>query len=130
MIKALPAAEQLLHWQDFFGGPTRVLGGSHDDLDLLVLDAPHLFARPGNPYVTPAARIGPTMACGLPRLREWRPKSAKEPSHHSCLKSYMLTTGRQDFAPAYLHYGHRPRPATVMTVHNLAYQGKFPHRNA
>jgi starch synthase len=31
-------------------------------------------------------------------------------------------------AAAYLHYGHRPRPATVMTVHNLAYQGKFPHQ--
>jgi len=23
---------------------------------------------------------------------------------------------------------NRPRPATVMTVHNLAYQGKFPHQ--
>ena len=33
-------------------------------------------------------------------------------------------------APAYLHYADRPRPATVMTVHNLAYQGKFPHRDA
>ena len=31
-------------------------------------------------------------------------------------------------APAYLHYAHQPRPATVMTVHNLAYQGKFPHQ--
>jgi len=28
--------------------------------------------------------------------------------------------------PAYLHYGGRPRPPTVMTVHNLAYQGRFP----
>jgi starch synthase len=30
-------------------------------------------------------------------------------------------------APAYLHYANGPRPGTVMTVHNLAYQGKFPH---
>jgi starch synthase len=28
-------------------------------------------------------------------------------------------------APAYLHYDSRPRPATVMTIHNMAYQGKF-----
>ena len=96
VLKAFPATEQLLHLQNFCGGPTRVLGGSYDKLDLLVLDAPHLFARPGNPYVTPAARIGPTMACALPRLREWRPKSAKEPSRRSCRKSYMLTTGRPD----------------------------------
>jgi starch synthase len=30
-------------------------------------------------------------------------------------------------APAYLHYADGLRPGTVMTVHNLAYQGKFPH---
>ena len=29
-------------------------------------------------------------------------------------------------APAYLHYSAGPRPGTVMTVHNLAYQGIFP----
>ena len=29
-------------------------------------------------------------------------------------------------APAYLHYAAGPRPATVMTVHNLAFQGQFP----
>ncbi len=28
-------------------------------------------------------------------------------------------------APAYLHYDGGPRPATVMTVHNLAFQGRF-----
>src|SRR5439155_7549518 len=29
--------------------------------------------------------------------------------------------------PAYSHYANGRRPGTVMTVHNLAYQGKFPH---
>ena len=29
-------------------------------------------------------------------------------------------------ALAYMHYSNRRRPATVMTVHNLAYQGVFP----
>jgi starch synthase len=29
-------------------------------------------------------------------------------------------------ASAYLNYGHRPRPKTVMAVHNLAFQGRFP----
>ena len=28
-------------------------------------------------------------------------------------------------APAYLHYAGGPRPGTVMTVHNLAFQGEF-----
>jgi starch synthase len=29
-------------------------------------------------------------------------------------------------APAYIHYGGNPRPGTVITVHNLAFQGSFP----
>ena len=28
-------------------------------------------------------------------------------------------------APAYLHYGGRTRPRTVLTIHNLAFQGQF-----
>ena len=59
VIKVLPAAEVLLDWPNFYGGPIRLLGGSHQNLDLLVLDAPHLFARPGNPYVTPDGKDWP-----------------------------------------------------------------------
>ena len=29
-------------------------------------------------------------------------------------------------APAYLHYDGGPRPRTVVTIHNLAFQGHFP----
>ena len=38
---------------DLFGGPARVLAGRAAGLDLFVLDAPHLFDRPGNPYLGP-----------------------------------------------------------------------------
>src|SRR6202163_3130800 len=51
--KALVEADEVLHLPNFYGGPARVLGCSVADLDLFVLDAPHLFARPGNPYVGP-----------------------------------------------------------------------------
>ena len=96
VINALSAAEELVHLQDFYGGPTRVLGSSYNELDLLVLDAPHLFARPGNPYVTPDGAVGRTMACALPHFREWRPTSVKELSPRSCRMSCTLTIGRPD----------------------------------
>ena len=38
----------------------------------------------------------------------------------------MRTTGRRALAPAYLHYDGGPRPGTVVTIHNLAFQGHFP----
>src|SRR6202035_4038710 len=30
--------------------------------------------------------------------------------------------------PAYLHYSGQPRPGTILTVHNLAFQGRFPRQ--
>src|SRR5471030_789019 len=53
VIKVLGNVDILRRWPDFFGGAARLLGGSHEGLDLLVIDAPHLYARPGNPYVMP-----------------------------------------------------------------------------
>src|SRR5262249_36878411 len=53
VIDALADAKKLREWPSFFGGTIRLLSGSCGALDLFVLDAPHLFARPGNPYLSP-----------------------------------------------------------------------------
>lgn len=96
------------------------------DTPLYVLDAPAVFARPGGPYQDEqghdhsdnalrfavlsqaAARLA---APGSPL--EWRP---------DLLHCNDWQTG---LAPAYLNFLGRPVPS-VMTVHNLAYQGIFP----
>ena len=38
---------------DLFGGPARLIAGRFAGLDLIVIDAPHLYDRPGNPYIGP-----------------------------------------------------------------------------
>ncbi len=53
VISALTAATEVHAFADLFGGPARVLQTQAANLDLLVLDAPHLFARDGNPYLGP-----------------------------------------------------------------------------
>ena len=53
VTSALEAAEEVLHLPNFHGGSARVLSGSGAGIDLFVLDAAHLFARPGNPYSSP-----------------------------------------------------------------------------
>src|SRR5271166_3446086 len=47
---AVTEAETVHRLDDLFGGPARLLAGRAAGLDLLVIDAPHLYARPGNPY--------------------------------------------------------------------------------
>lgn len=118
---ALPGAVAWL-----FGGPGRILSATVRGLDLLVLDMPHLFARPGNPYVGPDGQDWPDNAqrfaalafaaseIGVAGLEGWVPHVVHAHDWQAGL------------APAYLHYRGGPRPATVMTVHNLAFAGKFP----
>ena len=62
VLEALTTAEEILSLKRFYGGHARVLTGSGGGLDLFVLDAPHLYARPGNPYVTPEGKDWPDNA--------------------------------------------------------------------
>jgi starch synthase len=126
VMRAIPAAEKIRDWPEFFGGPACLLGGSHEDLDLLVLDAPHLFARPGNPYVTPEGNDwpdnGPRFAA-LSRMAAEIGLGAVPSFVPDVVHAHDWQAG---LAPAYLHYATGPRPGTVMTIHNIAYQGTFP----
>jgi len=127
VIKVLPAAEVILHWPNFYGGPIRLLGGSHHNLDLLVLDAPHLFARPGNPYVTADGRDWPDNGVRFAALCRMAAEIGQGAIPSFVPDIVHAHDWQAGLAPAYLHYAGGPRPGTVMTVHNLAYQGKFPH---
>jgi starch synthase len=127
VIKALQAAEVLLDWPDFYGGTIRLLGGSHEDLDLLVLDAPHLFARPGNPYVTPDGQDWPDNGVRFAALSRMAAEIGRGAIPSFVPDIVHAHDWQAGLAPAYLRYANGPRPGTVMTVHNLAYQGKFPH---
>jgi starch synthase len=127
-ISALERAEQVLAWRDFFGGPARLLSGSFGALDLFVLDAPHLFGRPGNPYLSPegvdwpdnglrfAALAGTAADIGLGGIPSFVPDVVHAHDWQAAL------------TPAYLHYSGQPHPGTIMTVHNLAFQGRFPRQ--
>ena len=105
----------------------RLLEGLHPDQDLPVylVDAPDYFCREGNPYTDLSGhdwgdnaerfllfcRVVALIAQGLPALG-WRP---------DVLHGNDWQTG---LAPALLK-DLPERPATVFTIHNLAYQGLF-----
>ncbi len=105
----------------------RILEGSHPDHELPVylVDAPEHFGREGNPYTDLSgrdwgdnaerfllfSRVVAQIAQGLPAIG-WRP---------DVLHGNDWQTG---LAPA-LMQDLPERPATVFTIHNLAYQGLF-----
>src|SRR5205085_1747484 len=59
VMQAAGMAEEVLYWPNRHGGIARLLRGACGELDIFVIDAPHLYARLGNPYVAPDGQDWP-----------------------------------------------------------------------
>ncbi|MBP2296647.1 glycogen synthase GlgA [Azospirillum rugosum] len=115
------------------GAPARLLiGRTADGVLAYVLDAPSLYDRPGNPYLGPDGRDWPDnaerfaalswCAAGFAATKAYDPWWRPEVLHGHDWQTGLI--------PAYLEL--RPdrfagpfRPGTVLTIHNIAYQGLF-----
>ncbi|MEY4175641.1 MAG: glycogen synthase 1 [Actinomycetota bacterium] len=112
-----------------FGGDGALLQGTTTEgTEVLLLEAPHLFDRTGGPYLGPDGRDWPdnhlrfgalswvAAEVSLGRLGDWRPDVVHLHDWQSALTA------------AYLRFGSGPHPAppTLLTIHNLAFQGLFP----
>jgi len=125
VIAALDTATEVNSLPNVFGGNARLLLGSHQGLDLFALDAPHLFAREGNPYLGPDGKDWPDNVFRFAALARVAadiglgsvPAFVPDVVHGHDWQAGLM--------PAYLRYSHRPHPPTVMTVHNMAFQGLF-----
>jgi starch synthase len=128
VVKArLPKKPNVFHrYPALFGGPAEIIEVTLDGLDLLLFDAPHLFNRPGGAYGDAtgadyadnwarfAAFSRAAADIGLGKVGNWEPDIVHAHDWQAAL------------ALAYLRYDERTAPASVMTVHNLAFQGRFP----
>jgi starch synthase len=91
-----------------------------------VLDAAHLFARPGTPYSSPDGADWPDNAIRFASLGRVAADIGLGSTPAFVPDIVHAHDWQAGLTHAYLHYSDRPRPGTVMTVHNLAYQGQFP----
>lgn len=126
VIEALRNPEAVHTFARLHGGPARLLLSRAAGLDLLVLDAPHLFARPGNPYLGPDGKEWPDNALRFAALAECAAAIARGVVPGIAPDVVHAHDWQAGLVPALLHYGGTPRPGTVMTVHNLSFQGQFP----
>jgi starch synthase len=125
VMDMIESAEQILEWPLFFGGPTRLLMASRGKLDLLVLDAPHLFGRPGNPYLSPEGADWPDNGLRFAALARMAADIGLGDIPAFIPDIVHAHDWQAGLAPAFLHYSNRRGAGTVMTIHNMAYQGKF-----
>ncbi len=111
---------------DLFGGSGRVLLGEVAGISILLLDAPHLYDREGGPYSN-AAGDHPDNAQRFAALSWVAAAIARDGLTGGWLPDIVHCHDWQaGFAPAYLRYNEGRTVATVMTVHNIAFQGWAP----
>ncbi len=126
LLSASEGFEAVYSYDNLFGGPAQVLSGTAVGLDLFVLNAPHLFVRPGGLYGDAGGRDLPDNAQRFAALawaaaeigRGLVPGFAPDVVHAHDWQAGL--------APPYLRLAGGPRPGVVMTIHNLSHQGAFP----
>jgi len=118
VVKSLGRAKAIRRWDDLLGTPARLLGGKVDGHPLLVLDAPALFARDGGPYAD---------ATGRDWNDNWRRFAALGRAAADLATQFDLVHAHDwqgAIAPTYLRYDGARVPS-VLTIHNIAFQGRY-----
>lgn len=127
VLGVLSGGEEVADFGDLFGGPARLLTATAAGLDIVVLDAPHLFDRGAGIYLDRDGRDWPDnperfaalswaareIASGA--IAGWAPRVVHCHDWQGGLAPYYIA--RSELAG---------RVRTVLTVHNIAFQGIAP----
>ena len=130
VLKAIGKTKPVHGWDDLLGAPARLLSATVGGHPLLVLDAPVYFARPGGPYGDAAghdwldnwhrfAALGRAAA----DVASGAVKGLAFDVVHAHDWQAALTLAYLRFAPN--GPSSRSAPPSVMTIHNMAFQGHY-----
>ncbi len=112
-------------WADWslYGGHARLLKGENDGITVLALDAPYLYHREGGPYAGPDGDYwdNPERFAAL----SWAAAAVARDGAGDGWKPDILHAHdwQAGLAPAYLHFDGSGGVRSVLTVHNIAFQG-------
>ena len=103
-------------------GAARLLRAKVQGSELLVLDAPQHFDRPGNPYVAPGGEPWEDNGLRFAALGF----AAAEAATALGFDAVHAHDWQAGLTGAYLRHAAPRRIPVVFTIHNLAFQGQFP----
>lgn len=124
VMAALEKASPFHHYDELFGGPAQLRRGTARGLDIIAIDAPHLFDRPGNPYLGKDGLDWPDNAQRFAALARAAADVAGGINGHYRADVLHCHDWQAALGPVYTRFFGGPK--SVMTVHNIAFQGQFP----
>jgi starch synthase len=124
VLNALGKSQKLHHFPALFGGTADVIAAEAKGLNLFVLDAPHLFNRPGSIYLGPNGLDWPDNSARYAALSQTAAMLARGEAGTAAFDAVHLHDWQAGLTAAYLDYGGGP--PCVITIHNLAFQGHYP----
>jgi starch synthase len=122
----LKKKKPLHQYTDLHGGKASIVSVQGAGLDLFILDAPHLFDRAGGPYGDITGADWPDNARRFAALSRAGADIAAGAVAGYAPDLVHAHDWQAAMALAYIRYATAPTLPTVMTVHNLAFQGHFP----
>ncbi|WP_196258190.1 glycogen synthase GlgA [Pelagibacterium limicola] len=125
VMAALKKGRVVAGFDDLFGGPAQLIAARVQGLDLIVIDAPHLYDRAGGIYVDDTAKdwadnwaryaalswVAAELAKGL--VDGYRPRIIHAHDWQAAM------------AAAYVAFGGDTETRVVVTIHNIAFQGQY-----
>ncbi|OWK32877.1 glycogen synthase GlgA [Sphingomonas mucosissima] len=119
------AGRAIHSWRDLLGGgAARLLRGEIDGQPLIVLDAPSFFVREGGPYGDQTGSDWPDNWRRFAALARAAAEIGRGGVKGLSFDVLHAHDWQAALAPAYLRYAASPIK-TVMTIHNIAFQGRF-----
>ena len=125
MIAALPDDAEIHTLARLPGGSARLVVGEAAGIDAMVLDSPRLFDRPGNPYLGPDGKDWPDNHLRFGALCRLAARIAIEGVSGWRPDLVHLHDWQAGLAAVWLKLGRRRAPPSLMTIHNIAFQGLF-----
>lgn len=124
VMAALEKASPFHAYKDLIGGPAQLMRGTAHGLDVIAIAAPHLFDRPGNPYLGKDGKDWPDNAQRFAALA----KAAADVAGgiNTAYRTDVLHCHDWQAALGPVYARFLGGPKSVMTVHNIAFQGQFP----
>ena len=125
LAEVLNGGETVLKIKNLHGGPARVVAAQAEGLELLLLDAAHLFDRPGSIYLGPDGQDWSDNHLRFGALSQIAAKVAMDGVGGWKPDLVNAHDWQAGLVPAYLRQSQKATPPCVLTIHNIAFQGVF-----